>query len=88
MLTGTLEELSNQCRSKIGDGAETKETELDVQYKGGKDSESGGKGIVPGLLLKLLVKDKLPHSRGVPVNAKDWQLKPLRRKKIKAEKYP
>jgi len=30
MLTGTLEELSNQRRSKkIGDGTETKETELD-----------------------------------------------------------
>ena len=31
MLTGTLEELSNQRRSKkIGDSAETKETELDM----------------------------------------------------------
>ena len=31
MLTGTLEELSSHRRSKkIGDGAETKETELDV----------------------------------------------------------
>ena len=31
MLTGTLEELSNQRRSKkIGDGTETKETELNV----------------------------------------------------------
>ena len=34
---------------------------------------------MPGTLLKLLVKDKLPHSREVPVNAKEWQLKPLRR---------
>jgi len=31
---------------------------------------------VPGTLLKLLVKDKLPHSREVHVNAKEWQLKP------------
>ena len=48
--------------------------------KGAKDWESGGRGIVPGALLKLLVKDKLPHSREVPVNAKEWQpMKPLRR---------
>ena len=32
-----------------------------------------------GALLKLLVKDKLPHSREVPVNAKERQLKPLSR---------
>ena len=32
--------------------------------------------IVPGALLKLLVKDKLPHNRE---NAKKWQLKPPRR---------
>ena len=31
---------------------------------------------MPGALLKLLVKDKLPHSRKVSVNAKEWQLKP------------
>ena len=36
---------------------------------------------MPGVLLKLLVKDKLPHSREVPVNAKEWQLKPLKREK-------
>ena len=34
---------------------------------------------MPGALLKLLVKDKLPHSREVPVNAKEWQLKSLRK---------
>ena len=33
---------------------------------------------MPGVLLKLLVKDKLPHSREVPVNAKEWHLKPPR----------
>ena len=34
MPTATLEELSNECRSKkIGDGAETKETELDMLQK-------------------------------------------------------
>ena len=67
MLTATLEELSNQRWSKkIGDGVETKETELNVLQrqwsKGPKDWESGGRGIVPGALLKLLVKDQLPHS--------------------------
>ena len=31
---------------------------------------------MPGTLLKLLVKDKLPHSSEVPVNAKEWQFKP------------
>ena len=33
------------------------------------------------VLLKLLVKDKLPHSR--VVNAKEWQLKPLIRLQLK-----
>ena len=36
---------------------------------------------MPGALLKLLVKDKLPHSRKVPVSVKEWQLKPPRRGK-------
>ena len=31
---------------------------------------------MPGALLKLLVKDKLPHSKEVPVNEKEWQVKP------------
>ena len=35
---------------------------------------------MPGVLLKLLVKDKIPHSREVPVNAKEWQVNLLRRK--------
>ena len=58
MPTAALDwELSNQCRSKkIGDGATTKKTELDVlqrqRNKGAKDWESGGRGIVPGALLK------------------------------------
>ena len=87
MPTATLEEFSNLHRSKkIGDGAETKETELNMlqrqrnKCKEVKDWESGGRGIVPGALLKLLVKDKLPHSREVPMNVKEWQLKPPRRK--------
>ena len=42
---------------------------------------------MPGVLLKLLVKDKLSHSRKVPMNAKKWQLKPLRRKKITADDH-
>ena len=41
----------------------------------------GERGIVPDALLKLLVKDKLLHSRKVPVNAKEWQLRPLKREK-------
>ena len=44
MSTATLEVLSNQHRSKIADGTETKETELDVlqrqRNKAAKDSES------------------------------------------------
>ena len=36
---------------------------------------------MPSALLKLLVKDKLPHSRKVPVSVKEWQLKPPRREK-------
>ena len=40
---------------------------------------------MPGVLLKLLVKDRLPQSREVPVNGKGWQLKPPSRKKITAE---
>ena len=36
---------------------------------------------MPGALLKVIVKDKLLHSRKVPVNAKEWQLIPLRREK-------
>ena len=36
---------------------------------------------MPDALLKLLAKDKLLHSRKVPVNTKEWQLKPLRREK-------
>ena len=36
---------------------------------------------MPGALLKLLVKDKLLHNRKVPVNAKERQLRPLRRER-------
>ena len=36
---------------------------------------------MPGVLLKLLVKDKLTHSREVTVNVKEWQLKSPRREK-------
>ena len=47
--------------------------------------KSGGRGIVPGTLLKLLVKDKLLHSGKVPVNA---ELRPLRREKRGTEVQP
>ena len=47
-----------------------------------KTEEAEGEGSCQAhALLKLLVKDKLPHSREVPVNAKEWQLKPPRREK-------
>ena len=41
-----------------------------------KERESEGSEVVLGTLLKLLVKDKLLHSRKVPVNP---ELRPLRR---------
>jgi len=44
--------------------------------KGAKDWESEEKEIMPSVLLKLLVKDKLPYCRTVPVNMKEWQLNP------------
>ena len=43
----------------MGDGPETRETELDVLEFGTKDLESEAKEVVLGTLLKLLVKDKL-----------------------------
>ena len=58
MPTATLEELSNECRSKkIGDGAETKETELDMLqkqwHKGLKDWESvEGEGSIQVCITK------------------------------------
>ena len=36
---------------------------------------------MPDTLLKVLVKDKLLYSRKVPVNAKGWHLRPLKREK-------
>ena len=41
---------------------------------------------MPDMLLKLLVKDKLLHSRKVPVNAKERQLRP-QGDKITADEY-
>jgi len=36
--------------------------------------------IVPGALHAQTARERqVPHSREVPVNAKEWQLKPLRR---------
>ena len=43
---------------------------------------------MPGALLKLLVKDKLPHSRKVPVSVKEWQLKPEGNKITADENQP
>ena len=36
---------------------------------------------MPGALFKLLMKVKLPYSREVPMNAKEWQQKHPRREK-------
>ena len=59
-----------------------KKTEPDVlqrqQNKGAKGLKSGRRGIMPGALLKLLLKDKLLHSGKVPLNI---ELRPLRREK-------
>ena len=44
-------------------------------------AEDWRREVMLGTLLKLLVKDKLLHSGKVPVNAKEQQLRPLRREK-------
>ena len=49
---------------------EVKDTESDVlQRQHIKGIKVGGRGIMPGSLLKLLVKNKLLHSGKVPVKA-------------------
>ena len=50
---------------------------LQSQHWQNKGVNGCERGIVPDALLKLVVKDKLLHSRKVPVNAKEWQLRPL-----------
>ena len=40
---------------------------------------------MPDVLLKLLVKDKLLCREKVPVNAKERQLRPLRRNEVTAD---
>ena len=72
---------TNKKSLKIRDGPETRETDLDMlplSEFGTKEQESEGREVVLGMLLKLLVKDKLLHSGKVPVNA---ELRPLRREK-------
>ena len=67
--------LSNQRRNKkIGDNDVLQRQ----QNKGAKGLKSSGRGIMPGALLKLLLKDKLLHSGKVPLNI---ELRPLRREK-------
>ena len=71
----------NKKSLKIGDGPEMRETYLDVlplREFGTKERESEGREVVLGMLLKLLVKDKLLHSGKAPVNT---ELSPLRREK-------
>ena len=65
--------------------AQKRETDLDLlplRDFGIKERESEGREVVLGMLLKLLVKDKLLHSGKVPVNA---ELIPLRREKRRTE---
>ena len=62
----TLEELSNQCSSKmVGDGAEMKKTELDVlqrqRNKGPTDWQSVGRGIVPARDNLYISQQKSTH---------------------------
>ena len=82
MPTATLEEVSNQLAQEQEDRrwCRNERDRARCAAEIAEQRESGGKGIVPGVLLKLLVKDKLhvPHSREVPVNVKEWQLKPPR----------
>ena len=49
-----------------------------------KEQESEGREVVLGMLLKLLVKDKLLHSGKVPVNA---ELRSLRRERNEERKF-
>ena len=61
----------NKKLLKIGDGPETRETELDSvtccrDFKT-KERQSEGREVVLGTLLKLLVKDKLLRSGKVLV---------------------
>ena len=49
---------------------------LPLRDFGTKEQESEGREVVLGMLLKLLVKDKLLHSGKVPVNA---ELRPEKR---------
>ena len=64
--------------------AQKQERQSSICYRdfGTKERESEGREVVLGMLLKLLVKDKLLHSGKVPVNA---ELRPLRREKQRAE---
>ena len=64
----TLEELSNQCSSKmVDDGAEMKKTELDVlqrqRNKGPTDWQSVGRGIVPARDNLYISQQKSTHER-------------------------
>ena len=72
MDTQRKEKLSSQRRNekslKIGDGPETRKKELQRDFET-KERASKGREVVLGMLLKLLVRDKLLHSGKVPVNA-------------------
>ena len=57
---------------KIGNGPETRHVLQRLRNKGARKR----KEVVLGTLFKLLVKEKLPYSGKVPVNA---ELRPLRR---------
>ena len=75
----TLKLVQEQKSLKIGDGPETRETELDMlqglRNKGARKRRERGRAKH---LLKLIVKDKLLHSGKVPIDA---ELRLLRREK-------
>ena len=54
------------------------ETELDVLQRLRNKGVRKRREVILGMLFKMLVKEKLPYSEKVPVNA---ELRPLRREK-------
>ena len=79
--TSSRRALSRNKKSlKIGDGPRKREGLITAALKdfGTKERECEGREVVLGMLLKLLVKDKLLHSGKVPMNA---ELRPLRSEK-------
>ena len=74
-ITSAQEQEDRRWRRNKRDRAQRAAETAEQRSKGWK---SGGRGIMSGTLLKLLVKNKLLHSGKVPVNA---ELRPLMREK-------